>query len=415
MKTIAIIDYTLDTNLFQQLLKSYSSILSSRNDLKLVLFTDKDRLEKNSEFRKLFYRIFEIENFRQNAILEKSVIDYHHIEKIDFLFVPREFDIIRGARLREKLNIQGLTSFQAEAFRDKLVMKDLCRKANIPLIPYMPINDAVDLINAKEQFKLPMVLKPRTGAGEIGLTILRTEEEYLNFLTQIYKNNFYDRSLGLLAEKYSSLKMWHLDGIVINGEIKFFLASEYVGPYPQNIPPWTQYGISGSFMHEPESQLSLEAKDFLKKVFRALPTPKNTTFHVEVWYDENNGFLLNEAAARTGGFLVHQMFALSLGILPDAIWLAAEIGIEIPLVYQGCTRSIRIPWQQGTVKKICTSIEAEGVHGFKPMVKEGQVLGAWESWSQCLATAVLLGKNNSELDVIQKNLLKEFKEKTNIS
>ncbi|MCK6599126.1 MAG: hypothetical protein L6Q37_12235, partial [Bdellovibrionaceae bacterium] len=130
MKTIAIIDYTLDTNLFQQLLKSYSSILSSRNDLKLVLFTDKDRLEKNSEFRKLFYRIFEIENFRQNAILEKSVIDYHHIEKIDFLFVPREFDIIRGARLREKLNIQGLTSFQAEAIRDKLVMKDLCRKAN---------------------------------------------------------------------------------------------------------------------------------------------------------------------------------------------------------------------------------------------------------------------------------------------
>lgn len=412
MKTVAIVDFTLDNILFQDLLKSYIKVLDCKKDLELVLFTEKNKLDPNNELRNCFHKIFEIENFRQNAILEKTIIDYHKLEKIDFLFVPREFDMIRGARIREKLNINGLTYFQAKAFRDKLVMKDLCKKAGIPLVPYLAINDAVDLINAKEEFKLPLVVKPRTGGGEIGLTILRTEEDYSDFLIQMYTNNFYDQSLGLIAEKLSTLKMWHLDGVVISGEIEFFVASEYVGPYPQYLPPWSQYGISGSYMHEQDSKLSLQAKDFLKKIFKALPTPKNTTFHVEVWYDENHGFLLNEAAARTGGFLVHQMFALSLGILPDAIWLAAELGIKIPLTYQACTRSVRIPWQQGTVKTICSTIKTKGVHGFKPVVQAGQVLGPWDSWSQCLATAVLVGKDNIELDFIQENLLKEFKEKT---
>ncbi|MDC3378801.1 ATP-grasp domain-containing protein [Planctomycetota bacterium] len=69
------------------------------------------------------------------------------------------------AQAREALEIPGLTVDAALKFRDKALMKDALRQANVPVARHCLAHSAEQVRTFLKQVSLPVVIKPQAGAG----------------------------------------------------------------------------------------------------------------------------------------------------------------------------------------------------------------------------------------------------------
>ncbi|MDS3035681.1 ATP-grasp domain-containing protein, partial [Streptococcus pneumoniae] len=86
------------------------------------------------------------------------------------------------------LGISGQNIDSANGFRDKYIMKKYLEKA-VSLPKYAEINDCVDLIEFTDNKKYPFVVKPRLGAGSIGVTIIQNKSELKDFISSPLSQN----------------------------------------------------------------------------------------------------------------------------------------------------------------------------------------------------------------------------------
>lgn len=219
-----------------------------------------------------------------------------------------EFDLLRAARLRAALGIPGQTLASAKAYRDKAVMKELLAAAGIPMAPYAPIPDATTLHTFIAEHGYPVVVKPRTGAGSMGVEVLHDSAELAAYL-ELNPCLGGDDDAALLAEKFIAHDLFHVDGLVIDGVLVF--------SWPSACGSCLSYRDGDALvsamldaqdpLFEPLRQLTLEAMG-------ALPTPATTTFHAEIFRTPEGELLLNEIASRIGGGKIYETCRLALDV-----------------------------------------------------------------------------------------------------
>ncbi len=242
-----------------------------------------------------------------------------------------EDDVIRAARLRERLGLPGQRPASASAYRDKVVMKRLIREAGFAVPHFAPIDHALDLLDFVDAHGYPVVVKPRFGAGAEGVAILRTDKDLDTFLTDVPRMGTPLVPGQWMAETFVSAPFFHVDGIMRDGAVIHSWPAQYSGGVAEHLKE--SVGI-GSVLLAPEDERTPLLQQFTADVIAALPpTGQATAFHLEAWIDDGRPVLC-EIASRAGGALVAEVYEQAFGVHLAREGLRAQCELPLSLTAQ---------------------------------------------------------------------------------
>ncbi|HEX2581656.1 MAG TPA: hypothetical protein VHL08_06745 [Dongiaceae bacterium] len=371
----------------------------------IVVLTSAERLnffrEEISQFQDRYAYIESFAQYELNGMVEYRAMELHKRFHFSHVVAMTEFDLGRAARLRRRFGLRGQDEASVKAFRDKLVMKNYCAEKGIPVGIYRPVQSAIEILEFSKTRKLPIVVKPRNGAAASGVAILRSESELLDYLGQSAVPSA-EFEPYLMAEAFVAGDLYHVDGLVADGEILINWPSQYVN---SNISFKDDVSL-GSVTLAPENPLTDRLRDFTKQVLRALPTPSDTTFHAEIFHVEDDRLILCEIASRTGGGLIPRSVPTAQGLQKslNEYWFRALCGL--PAFSKGernrdatvqAAGWILFPSVSGTVTSIPKACPYPWGESYRLLVDDGDVKDKAVSAIDYMASLFVTGKDEVEV------------------
>ncbi|MGW6565225.1 ATP-grasp domain-containing protein [Streptomyces sp. NPDC054975] len=236
-----------------------------------------------------------------------------------------EVDMERAARLRTRYGIPGITYPTARLFRDKVLMKEAVGRAGFRVPRFLPVDSALDLMEAASTFGYPFVVKPRMGGGSIGAMVVRDEEALRALLAKGLRTTFYTPA-HLEAEEFVAGDLYHVDGLVLDGVIRLRTVSKYRSDI-------LEFSTAVSTrMVDPASPLAERLDGFTCGVLAELGLLEpgiHSYFHCEA-FDTPEGPVLCEVAARPGGLGIVDQVDAHFGVRTFELLLAATFGGDVP-------------------------------------------------------------------------------------
>ncbi|MFL6122603.1 acetyl-CoA carboxylase biotin carboxylase subunit family protein [Actinophytocola sp.] len=272
------------------------------------------------------YRHLEaVDGYELTGVVESRVLELAERFDVTDVLSVQEHDLERTAQLREILGLPGHSLADAEVWRNKALMKQVAARAGIPVAAHRTVECATDLIAFAHEHGYPIVAKPRDGAGALGVRVLRSRAELDAFLAEDlelygpYQSN-------LMVEAFVDGPMCHVDGLVVDGELRYVYASRYLFTL-SDFRSLRQGRLDTTF--DPDDPLGLRLVEFTKSVLDALPAPRHFAFHAEVFHTPDHRLVLCEIAARPGGAQNRWVAEAMFGIDPVAGVLRAHAGLPL--------------------------------------------------------------------------------------
>jgi biotin carboxylase len=186
----------------------------------------------------------------------------------------------------------------------------------VPVPEFVPVVHYDTIRTFMERVAAPWILKPRSEASSIGMARIQHPDELWPRLEALG-----DRQSFFLLERFVSGNVYHLDGLVVDGKIRFAEAHQY------GRPPMEVFHEGGIAMSRPMARGSddEEALQQLgKRVIAALGLERGAT-HMEFIKGEDDQFYFLEAAARVGGASTAETVEAATGINLWAEWARIEL------------------------------------------------------------------------------------------
>ena len=237
--------------------------------------------------------------------------EIHRIVALD------DYDVETAARLREHLRLPGMGDTQARFFRDKLAMRVQAQAAGVLVPPFSSVINRPRLAEWMERTPSPWLLKPRGEASSMGIRLVYTPQEVWDAL-----NTLGDRQSFFLIERFVPGNVYHVDGLVWDGEIVAVAAHKY------GLPPMTVYHGGGVFAsttlpHGGEEEGALLA---INQTTVAAMGMKNGVTHAEYIRAEEDGrYYFLEIASRVGGAGIDRLIEHAAGFNPWTEWARIEV------------------------------------------------------------------------------------------
>ncbi|AQQ00046.1 hypothetical protein B0W48_09745 [Pseudoalteromonas aliena] len=247
--------------------------------------------------------------------------------KFDYVIGIREFDLLPAAYLRKQWSLPGASLASTMAYRDKGLMKTLLRDNNIDVPAFSVIDNTLDLTNFINTNQYPVLIKPRASKSSRGISVLRDEQELYQRLKVGLKRSSEDL-INLMVEEFIDGPMYHIDGLVIDGEIRFIWPSLYV----TNCSGFPDGEHIASCMLASNDPLLESLNRYVSDCIDVLPSPENFAFHAEVFHCSDGSLKLCEIAARAGGGPVMTAIENVFGINIKEIAFKASIGQKEPQI-----------------------------------------------------------------------------------
>lgn len=268
------------------------------------------------------------EKYNDDEELENLVIKLHQQEKFDLLIALSEKDILRVAKLRELLGIQGQNYFSALLYRDKYIMKQFAKIIGLNVPEFSTFSEPCELMEKVSKIGFPILIKPLSKSGSEGVQVLKNKEEYDAYLEKksLWGEN-YDVEQFILGD------MYHVDGIVENNKLKFVSVSKY----------WNSLGKSTTLMESTQNTtitfadftinksdwefllLKGETKKFVEK-----SNFNNGTIHAEFISSEKDKTpYFIEIASRTGGLMISDTIEKKYGIIMNEVSFYLQVGQKV--------------------------------------------------------------------------------------
>lgn len=273
-----------------------------------VLFTDRNDINRiTRHLNGVFSKVEYFNNFNENDLVEKRAIELHKEYHFQNIVPFAEIDVLRTARLREKLGLSGPALEDVIYFRDKYKMKQLAKSKGVPVTDYMLIHNAIDLIDFIQEVAYPVVVKPVDGRGSAGVEILTDDMQFQRYL----ESGDLSKSGPRLAEKFVSGDMYQANGLYINGQCVLISIVKCIN----SCLDFLHGEFLGLCMLSDENPIKSRVIDFTQDLLeRALPMPENGLFHVELFHTPDDQIILCEAACRLGGCIVNDEIRAAYGI-----------------------------------------------------------------------------------------------------
>lgn len=209
---------------------------------------------------------------------------------------------VQLGEIRDRFNLPGMRAAQAQAFRDKTLMKDLLRAANVPVARHRQVTATADAIKFAQEVGYPIIVKPPAGAA--AQSTFRAGDE------AALRGALGPASIAaggvVLLEEMVTGEEHSFDAFVKDGRVVFYSTSNYLPSCLEVVEnPWMQWMV----VLPREYQLA----DIAELGQRALQTLglENGMCHLE-WFRRKNGSLvISEVGARPPGAQISTMIGLA--------------------------------------------------------------------------------------------------------
>ncbi len=243
-----------------------------------------------------------------------------------------EDDVLRAARLRERLGLPGQSVASALALRDKYVMKRQARASGLAVPEFAAVDAPGDLLDFVATHGYPVVVKPRRGAASVGVRRLRDGADLDVFLRGGDLPAAPERRDEWLVETYVDATMYHVDGVMAGGVLLHSWPSRYGSGNAEAL--WSAAVITSTLL-APDDPVTPVLQQFAARVARALPAgPMPTSFHLEAWVDADGPPILCEIASRTGGGPIAATYRAAFGPHLSRESLRGQAGQSLRLTRQ---------------------------------------------------------------------------------
>ena len=291
-----------------------------------------------------------------------------------------EYDIVTAAHIREHLCVSGMGTTTARCFQDKLAMRRKANECVIPQPKFVPLVNYEVLNEFMKRTSSPWMLKPRVGASSMGIKRLHDPEAVLRAIADLdARDLFHERSSFHLLEQFTQGAVYHVDSLVVGGQVVFANVERYGVP-PFEVSHFGGVSISYPVRHSSQEQRALLALN--KKLLKGFGFDQGVT-HAEfirpadLAQHEKDQFIFLELAARVGGAYTVETIEAATGINLWREWARIELatperpyilppvrkdyaGIAVSLARQEnpCTSSyddpeivyrVRKPWHVGLI------------------------------------------------------------------
>jgi|CXWK01.1.fsa_nt_gi hypothetical protein len=237
-------------------------------------------------------------------------------EHIDRIVSLDDFDVEKGALLREEFRIAGMGQTTARYFRDKLAMRLKAKAAGVPVPAFTAVfND--EMVNEFVQSTpTPWMLKPRGEASATGISKISDAATLWQKLHELG-----DERHNYLLEQFIPGQVFHMDSIVQNGMVAFVRCSQYLST-PFEVAHGGGIFRSVTMDHNSKDNLALEALN--EKVVSSFNLQYSATHTEALKSNEDGQFYFLETSARVGGAHIAEMVEYATGINLWEEWAKVE-------------------------------------------------------------------------------------------
>lgn len=258
------------------------------------------------------------------AVIENICLTHQITEVIS----NDEFSVFVAAYIREKLQLPGMKCANASKYRDKQQMKKVASLHGIPTPEQFSLEDV-----RRGEAHFPLVLKPRSLAGAVGVSVLQSAADLPAELVK-YAEDYRDMDDGqYIIEAYHSGDIFHIDCIILAGRIAFISVGAYDGK-----PLDYLHGALLGCVSVPHEDVAAMWKPFTEKLRAAFNFPDGV-FHIEAFGGSNEEPALLEIAFRPGGGPITDAVFHAYGIDLRGVHLAAQLGLISELKVSGTDKA----------------------------------------------------------------------------
>jgi hypothetical protein len=338
-----------------------------------------------------------LDHWDTGGLVEDRAIHLARQHLVTNLVARHERDLQRAAQLREVLRLPGQDRASADAFRDKVVMKTAAAAAGLAVAPYTAVEEPVDALRFMRERGLPVVIKPRTGAGSKDNWILNTPEGLIDVLDGAL-TPYWEAHPNLLIESFVPGAMYHIDGLFLAGEPAVAWPSHYLDPLAEYRSGRSRLDVA----LDPEDPFTARLLEFTRRMLAALPTPRDCAFHLEVFRTLEDDIVLCEIASRSGGAAIRTMWKVMFDIDLVETSVRAQVGLLRGEIVQRTPRVIAgqllVMKRAGCVRAIPDRLPFEGVENYRANVAVGDTIEAPTFSGDVAAIVVMSGPSQAECE-----------------
>ncbi|MDN8593002.1 ATP-grasp domain-containing protein [Paenibacillus sp. 11B] len=289
MKTIVYIsDFRLPFSL------NFVKPLKELANYKKILIIERYNLHNEDVLKDFFDEIRYIDHLESVDFIRDHIIDIRKSHSIAALLTPGENAIEIGGQIRSEFGIPGMQRNQAEAVRNKWIMKQMLHQRGIRTSDIAIALNEEDYLQFTDKHGFPIIVKPLSGYGSINTFKLSSMEELFHYLRHSRQEQQKD-----LLEEFISGKEFHCDSIVSKGEVVFSSVSQYLynclDIATNQKPP-----ASITFPEGSSEDFIQRIKEVNQQVIAALGINHSVT-HAELFLTPQGEVVFGEIGARIGG------------------------------------------------------------------------------------------------------------------
>ncbi|MGE6577313.1 ATP-grasp domain-containing protein [Paenibacillus xylanexedens] len=289
MKTIVYIsDFRLPTGL------NFIKPLQKLTDHKKILIIERHNLHHDEVLRDFFDEIRYVDHLESVDAIREHMVQIRESHSISALLTPGENAIEIGGQLRSEFGIPGMQRNQAEAVRNKWIMKQMLHQRGIRTSEIAIALHEQDYIRFTAIHGFPIIVKPLSGYGSINTFKLSSMDELVHYLHHTRQAQQKD-----LLEEFIHGTEFHCDSIVSKGKVVFASVSQYLynclDIATKQKPP-----ASITFPEGTEADFIHHIKELNEQVIAALGINQSVT-HAELFLTPEGEVVFGEIGARIGG------------------------------------------------------------------------------------------------------------------
>ena len=236
---------------------------------------------------------------------------------IDRIVSLDDFDVEKGAELREHFRIPGMGQTTCRYFRDKLAMRMKAKELNIRVPQFNSLFNDIDVNHYLDTVAAPWLIKPRGEASATGIKKAHSKMEAWEIINALGDNRH-----KCLIEQFRPGDVYHADALSQDGKVIFCRVSRYLST-PMEVAHGG--GVFRSMTVEFDSDDDKKIQKLNVDVLHAFGLNYSAS-HTEYIKDRETGeFVFLETSSRVGGANLAEMVEYSSGINLWREWAKLEV------------------------------------------------------------------------------------------